>query len=104
MDFYDKERCHERNKSTKISCCKCCGLHRHGANRILAAGVHGVLSGPALERIEASKLELVLFTNTTPVEEKLARCSKLKAFSVARLLGEAILRIHENSSVSSLFV
>jgi len=79
-------------------------LHRHGANRILAAGVHGVLSGPAIERIQASKLELVLFTNTTPVEEKLSRCPKLKALSVARLLGEAILRIHENSSVSSLFV
>jgi len=79
-------------------------LRAQGAQRILAAGVHGVLSGPALDRIEASPLELVLVTNTTPVDEKLQKSSKLRALSVAPLLGEAILRIHENSSVSSLFV
>lgn len=79
-------------------------LKKNGAQRILAAGIHGVLSGPALERILASPLELVLITNTTPVEEKLRRCPKLRALSVAPLLGEAIRRIHENSSVSSLFV
>ncbi len=79
-------------------------LKRNGAQRILAAGIHGVLSGPALTRIDESPLELVLITNTTPVEEKLRRCSKLSALSVAPLLGEAIRRIHENSSVSSLFV
>jgi len=79
-------------------------LKAQGAQRILAAGVHGVLSGPAMDRIQASPLELVLVTNTTPVEEKLQRSSKLRALSVAPLLGEAILRIHENSSVSSLFV
>ncbi len=72
--------------------------------RILAAGVHGVLSGPALQRIEQSPLEQVLITNTTPVEEKLQKSSKLRSLSVAPLLGEAIRRIHENSSVSSLFV
>ena len=74
------------------------------ARRILAAGVHGVLSGPALQRIEQSPLEQVLITNTTPVEEKLQKSSKLRSLSVAPLLGEAIRRIHENSSVSSLFV
>ena len=80
------------------------GLRRQGAQRILAAGVHGVLSGSAIDRIEASPLELVLVTNTTPVDEKVERSTKLRSFSVAPLLGEAILRIHENSSVSSLFV
>ena len=79
-------------------------LRAEGARRIFAAGVHGVLSGPALQRIEQSPLEQVLITNTTPVEEKLAKSSKLRALSVAPLLGEAIRRIHENSSVSSLFV
>ena len=79
-------------------------LRAKGARRILAAGVHGVLSGPAMERIDKSPLELVLVTNTTPVDDKLARSSKLRALSVAPLLGEAIRRIHENSSVSSLFV
>jgi ribose-phosphate pyrophosphokinase len=79
-------------------------LLARGARRILAAGVHGILSGQALERITASPLDAVLITNTTPVEEKLAACSKLRVHSVAPLLGEAIRRIHENSSVSSLFV
>jgi ribose-phosphate pyrophosphokinase len=79
-------------------------LSKKGASRVLACGIHGILSGPALQRITESPLDLVLITNTTPVHEKLARCAKLRSLSVANLLGEAILRIHENSSVSSLFV
>jgi ribose-phosphate pyrophosphokinase len=75
-----------------------------GAQRVLAAGVHGILSGPALQRIADSALETVLITNTTPVDDKLSRLPKLLPLSVAPLLGEAIRRIHENSSVSSLFV
>ena len=75
-----------------------------GASRVFAVGIHGVLSGPALQRIEQSAIERVIVTNTTPLEEKLARCPKLTALSVAPLLGEAIRRIHDNSSVSSLFV
>ena len=79
-------------------------LQNKGAQRVLAAGVHGILSGPALQRIADSPLEAVLITNTTPVEDKLSRLPKLRPLSVAPLLGEAIRRIHENSSVSSLFV
>lgn len=79
-------------------------LMKKGAGRVLAAGVHGVLSGPALQRINDSPLERVIITNTTPLEEKLSRSQKLQPLSVAPLLGEAIRRIHENSSVSSLFV
>jgi len=79
-------------------------LKEKGGRRILAAGIHAVLSGPALERLQTSSVEAVLVTNTTPLEEKLAVCSKLKPLSVAPLLGEAIRRIHEDSSVSSLFV
>ncbi|HEX9941858.1 MAG TPA: ribose-phosphate pyrophosphokinase [Thermoanaerobaculia bacterium] len=79
-------------------------LKKEGAQRVLAAGVHGVLSGPALSRIADSCLETVLITNTTPVDAKLSRLPKLRPLSVAPLLGEAIRRIHENSSVSSLFV
>ena len=79
-------------------------LRGQGAQRILAAGIHGVLSGPALQRIEQSPLERVLITNTTPIECKTEQSSKLVSLSVAPLLGEAIRRIHENSSVSSLFV
>ena len=79
-------------------------LAEKGASRIFAAGVHGVLSGPALERIEEAPVEQILITNTTPVEEKLESCSKLRPLSVGTLLGQAIQRIHQNSSVSSLFV
>lgn len=79
-------------------------LKDKGAKRVFAAGVHGVLSGPALERIKKAPVESVLITNTTPVEDKVAKCSKLQQLTVAALLGEAIRRIHDNSSVTSLFV
>ena len=79
-------------------------LRKKGAERIFASGVHAILSGPALERLEGSPVEAVLVTNTTPLAEKLEGCSKLRPLSVAPLLGDAIRRIHEDSSVSSLFV
>jgi ribose-phosphate pyrophosphokinase len=79
-------------------------LRRQGARRTYAAAVHGVFSGPALERIEASGLQTLLVTNTIPVEAAAARCPRIRALSVAPLLGEAIQRIHDGASVSSLFV
>jgi ribose-phosphate pyrophosphokinase len=78
-------------------------LKENGAKRVIAACSHAVLSGPALERINDSLLEDVIVTNTIPMEEKQKQCSKLTVLSVAKLLGEAIKRIHEGSSVSSLF-
>ena len=54
--------------------------------------------------IAAIEIESILVTDTTPLEGKLARCEKLIPLTVAPILGEAIRRIHENSSVSSLFV
>jgi ribose-phosphate pyrophosphokinase len=79
-------------------------LRRQGARRTYAAAVHGVFSGPALDRIEASRLERLLVTNTIPVDAAMARCPRIRALSVAPLLGEAIQRIHDGASVSSLFV
>jgi ribose-phosphate pyrophosphokinase len=79
-------------------------LRRQGARRTYAAAVHGVFSGPAIERIEASKLQRLLVTNTIPVDAAMARCPRIQALSVAPLLGEAIQRIHDGASVSSLFV
>jgi ribose-phosphate pyrophosphokinase len=79
-------------------------LRQQGARRTYAAAVHGVFSGPALERIGGSELERLLVTNTIPVEAAIARCPRIKALSVAPLLGEAIQRIHDGASVSSLFV
>ena len=75
-----------------------------GAERVLACCVHGVLSGPALERIENSPLERLIVTNTIPVAEKRLKCGKIVELPVARLLGQAIRSIHEETSVSSLFV
>jgi ribose-phosphate pyrophosphokinase len=79
-------------------------IRSFGAREILAAGIHPVLSGPAVERINASSLRSVLVTNTIPVEGVSARCPRLQPLSVAPLLGEAIKRIHDGASVSSLFV
>jgi ribose-phosphate pyrophosphokinase len=79
-------------------------LKEKGAGRIFACFSHAVLSGPAMSRLAASDLERVVVTDTIPLPEDKARDPKLQVLSVASLLGEAIARIHSNSSVSSLFV
>jgi ribose-phosphate pyrophosphokinase len=79
-------------------------LAERGASRVLAAGVHPVLSGPSVARIEASPLEQVIVTDTIPLGAAALACPKIRQLSVAELLGEAIRRIHEGKSVSSLFV
>ena len=79
-------------------------LKDNGAQRVLACAVHGVLSGPAITRLEAAPIDQVIITNTIPLSGERARCSKIKVLSVARLLGQAIRSIHEETSVSSLFV
>jgi ribose-phosphate pyrophosphokinase len=79
-------------------------LKANGAARVLACAVHGVLSGPAIKRIEESPLDELIVTNTIPLTAERERCSKIKVLSVARLLGQAIRSIHEETSVSSLFV
>lgn len=79
-------------------------LKNAGAARVLACAVHGVLSGPAIERIEKAPLEQLIITNTIPLRGERARCAKIKVLSVARLLGKAIRSIHDETSVSSLFV
>jgi ribose-phosphate pyrophosphokinase len=79
-------------------------LKENGAKRVIAACSHAVLSGPAIQRINDSELEDVIVTNTIPMEEKQKECEKLTVLSVAPLLGEAIKRINEETSVSSLFI
>ncbi len=76
----------------------------NGAARVIAAAVHGVLSGPAFERIEAAALERLVVTNTIPLKDEWSQSQKVVVLSVARLLGQAIRSIHEETSVSSLFV
>ena len=79
-------------------------LHDNGAERVIACAVHGVLSGPALERIEASALEKLVVTNTIPPRPEVAASDRVEVLSVAPLLGKAIQSIHQETSVSSLFV
>jgi ribose-phosphate pyrophosphokinase len=75
-----------------------------GAKRVVAVATHGVLSGPAVQRIQDSPLEEVVVTNSIPLSEEALASKKIKSVSIARLLGEAIRRIHNSDSVSSLFV
>jgi ribose-phosphate pyrophosphokinase len=79
-------------------------LKAAGAERVLACAVHGVLSGPAIDRIENSPLDQLIVTNTIPLSANAQQCRKIVVLSVARLLGQAIRSIHEETSVSSLFV
>ena len=76
-------------------------LKRHGANDVSAACTHGVLSGPAMERIERSPLDRLLITDSLPMPE--GASAKIESISVAPLLGEAIQRIHTGRSVGELF-
>ena len=78
-------------------------LIREGAQRVYAAATHPVLSGPAIDRITESKFESILVTNTIYLSEE-KRVPKIEILSVSNLLGEAIRSIHEETSVSKLFI
>ena len=78
-------------------------LLKAGARSVSACATHAVLSGPAIERIQNSDLRELITSNSINVAEEKTRCKKITALSVAGLLGEAIMRIHAESSVSSLF-
>ena len=78
-------------------------VKREGARRVLACGVHPVLSGPAISRIVNSDLEELVITNSIPLPPE-KRLPKIQSLSVAPLLAEAIRRIHGEESVSNLFV
>ena len=74
-----------------------------GATKVVGCATHGVLSGPAIQRIMESPLSEVVVTDTIPLSEPAKACSKIQQVSIAKLLGEAIKRIHMSDSVSSLF-
>jgi len=78
-------------------------LVQHGARAVIAAATHAVLSGPAVSRIRESVLERVYVTDTIPLSGSAAECDKFKVCSVGGLIGEAISRVHVESSVSSMF-
>jgi len=74
-----------------------------GAKRVLACTTHGVLSGPAVERIAASRLDTVITTDTIAPSEAVKACSKIRVVSVGSFIAEAIRRTHQEESISSLF-
>ena len=78
-------------------------LHQHGAKQIIALVTHGVLSGDAIERINASALDKVVVTNSVNQEEHKARCDKLEVLEVGQMFAEAIRRVHHGESISVLF-
>jgi ribose-phosphate pyrophosphokinase len=75
-----------------------------GAKGVFAVCTHPVLSGPAIKRVVESPLQELVVTDSIPLRDDAVECGKLEVVSVAELLGEAIRRIHNEESVSSLFV
>jgi len=79
-------------------------LVEHGATEVYACCTHPVFSGPAISRLKESQIKEIIVTNTIPLTDAAKDMGKIKELSVAKLLGEAINRIHSGDSVSSLFV
>jgi ribose-phosphate pyrophosphokinase len=79
-------------------------LLEKGATSVSACATHAVLSGPAVERIESSQLKEVVFTNSIPLSEEAKRSSRIRSLSVGKLLATAVQSIHEETSISVLFI
>lgn len=79
-------------------------IMRSGAKEVHASCAHAVLSGPAVERINDSTLKTLIVTDTIPLQSNAKACDKIKVLSIAKLIGEAIIRSHTGDSVTSLFV
>lgn len=78
-------------------------LHENGATRIIALITHAILSGDAVERIEKSRIDEIVVSNSIPQDDHLHRCNKIRVFNIAPIFAEAIRRIHYGESVSMLF-
>ena len=79
-------------------------LLEHGAKSVTACATHAVLSGPAVERISESRIQEVVVSNSIPLSEEAKKCGKIRSLSVAPLLARAVQSIHEETSVSALFL
>jgi ribose-phosphate pyrophosphokinase len=79
-------------------------LLEKGAAGVSACATHAVLSGPAVERIEKSEIKEVVFSNSIPLSARAASCGRITQLSIAKLMADAIRSIHEETSVSTLFV
>lgn len=79
-------------------------LMAQGATKVYACCSHPVLSGPAVQRIQSSGLEEVVVTNSIQLHEDARKCKKIRVLSVGKLLAQAVQSIHEETSVSGLFI
>ena len=77
-------------------------LHRRGATEVWAMATHGVLSGPAIERLKNSDIQRVVLTNTLPLPRR-SRCDKIEVLSIAPLIAEALAAVFDDTSVSEIF-
>src|SRR5882672_8707404 len=84
-------------------CAAAQAIKEQGARAVFACATHGVLSHPAIERITASPIELLIITDTIPPRPEVRACAKIEVYSVAKMVGEAVKRIHHGDSISSLF-
>ncbi len=79
-------------------------LFEHGAISVTACATHAVLSGPAVQRIAESRIKEVVFSNSIPLSEEARKCKKIRQLSVAPLLARAVESIHQETSISALFL
>lgn len=85
-------------------CAAAAALKDKGATRVVAYCTHAILSGPAVENIENSVLDEIVVTDTIPLQEHAQNCSKIRLLSIAEMLAEAMYRISNEESVSSLYM
>jgi ribose-phosphate pyrophosphokinase len=78
-------------------------LKESGAVKVYAAASHGVLAGPAFERLNESPVEELIVTNSIPLNNRGPETRKVRVLSIAKLLAQAIQRIHQEKSISELF-
>ncbi len=84
-------------------CHAAAALKERGAKQVVAYVTHAVLSGKAIDNLEASMLDELVVTDTIPLDKRAAQCDRIRVLSVSRLLAESIARIHSNESISTLF-
>lgn len=78
-------------------------LKEHGAARVVAYCTHAVLSGPAIDNIQASALDTLAVTNSIPLAERARKCPRIRQLSISAMLGEAIRRVSNEESISAMF-
>ncbi len=79
-------------------------LKEHGASKVMAYITHPVLSGPAIDNINASEIDHLVVTDTIPLSEEAQKCTKIRQLSSSMILGETMMRINREESVSSLYM